>query len=499
MKSTLQILSASFLMISLSAFAQERSMNWIQNLGGSEVEEATCVLPTSDGGLLVSGYSYSKDGLVSSNKGFQDGWLIKTNAEGYLEWEKNFGGDGGDVIEEVKEVKDGFVICGWSSSTTPDFVESKGLEDGFIAKTNKAGDIIWKRSFGGSLMDKLFDIEILDNGDIVAVGYLMSPEVTLASTVHKGLLDVWVIRLNAKGQLIWQNCYGGSDDDFAYNICKSADNNLIIAGSSDSMDGLVGITEGEWDGWLIQLDLNGQVEWSNKFGHEQNEIVNDLILYNNNYYIIGSSNSSNRPAAHGNYDAWIVQVDTRGNYINEFSFGSSGKDIVNSAVAAEDGIYISGESQSDDSGDGWLMQIDGNGEIIFSQLIGGSESDILRDIAIKDDNLFIAGSSYSSDGDMLQNFGESDLLLAKLGDDQLSESVELKLFPNPATDQITIVLDKIGIEQITIYNSLGQVVKSLTANDFFQEQISVSDWDNGIYTIQVLSNNDLVQQQFVKL
>lgn len=493
------ILTLTFLTTSISTFGQNRSVSWIQNIGGSSEEEAKCILPTSDGGLLVSGYSYSNDGLLINNKGFQDGWLVKTNSEGYIEWQKNIGGDGADVIEEAKEVEDGYIVCGWSASTTSTFVTSNGLEDGFVAKINKTGSVIWKKSLGGTLMDKFFDIEILDNGDVVAVGYLMSPEVTLSHSTHKGQLDLWVVRFNSDGQLVWQNAYGGSDDDFAYNITRTKDNKLIIAGSSDSMDGAVGTTQGEWDCWLVQLNLNGDLEWSNKFGYGNNEEIIDLLEYNNSYYIIGNSNSSGRTDSHGHYDAWIVQTDLNGNYINDFSFGSSENDLIYGAVATANGIFISGQSESSHSTDGWIMQIDGNGSVITSQLIGGSEYDILRDIAVREDAIFITGTSFSSDGDMTQNFGESDILVAKLDDSKREIPQQIQIFPNPAADNITLVLDKIGIEKITIYNAMGQIVRTIVANNFFQEQVNISDWTPGVYTVEISSNNELIQSQFIKL
>lgn len=480
-------------------YGQKTQLSWIQNLGGSERDEATCIEPTSDNGLIVSGYTYSNDGLLSLNQGWQDGWLIKTNDEGYLEWQQNFGGDGSDVIEEVAEVNDGYIICGWSSSTTSNFVTSNGLEDGFIAKVNLSGNVVWKRSFGGTLMDKLFDIEILDNGDIFAVGYLMSREVQLNNCFHKGLLDIWVIKLNAKGQLIWQKSYGGSDDDFAYNITKTPSNNLIIAGSSDSMDGQVGTTNGEWDGWIIEIDQEGELIWTQKIGYSQNEVVNDLVYYNNNYYVIGSSNSIDRPKSRGNYDAWVVQLDESGNIIKDYSFGGPEKDIVRSATATPNGIFISGESESSLSLDGWLIQIDGTGSVLQSQYVGGSDYDLLNDITYKDNAIYVTGLSYSSDGDMSQNFGESDALIAKFGADIQENIHEIQVFPNPASEQVTIVLYQIGIEEVIIYNSMGQIVQTMVSSNFFQEQINVSSWAKGVYTIEALSHNELIRTQFVKL
>lgn len=499
MNKTNRILFLLILFINSNFLGQDRSVNWIQNLGGSNNEEATSIFPTSDGGLIISGFSYSNDGLVVSNQGWQDGWLIKTNENGFIEWQQNFGSNGADVIEEVKEVKDGYIICGWSSSTDQKFINSNGLEDGFIAKIKKDGTLAWIQSFGGSLMDKLFDVQILNNGDIVAVGYLMSPEVNLTNTEHKGLLDIWVIKLRADGQLIWQNAYGGSDDDFAYNINQTPDNKLIIAGNSESLDGQVGVTKGEWDCWILQIDQDGEIDWTSNYGFGGNEVINDLIVADDSYIIVGSSNSIDRTNAHGKYDAWVLEVDMNGQYLNDYSYGSSDNDVINSATYSEKGIYISGKSGTGIASDGWIMQIDNEGEVIFSQIIGGSMSDQFNDIVYVNDALYIAGSSFSSDGDMIQNFGESDVLVAKLGGENSSEITDIKLFPNPVTDHLTVVLENIGIENVSIYNMTGQVMTTFKANNFFQEQINVGDLPAGIYTIQIESQEEMISTQFVKL
>lgn len=495
LKYTLQLLMMAMAPI---AFCQESTVAWVQNLGGSSNEEGLSITPTKDGGLMTAGFSYSEDGILTSNEGWQDGWMIKTNSEGHIEWQKTIGSGGADVIEKVAEVSDGYIICGWSSSQDPMFVDSKGFEDGFIAKVNLQGDLLWIESFGGSSMDKLFDLEILDNGDIIAVGYALSEDIAFNNSVAKGMLDIWVIKLTSNGELVWQNSYGGSDDDFAYNITINTEGKLLIAGGSDSMDGQIGYTMGEWDCFLFQIDEDGNYEWGKTYGYGGNEIIEDVVLYNDYYYLVASSNSSERLDDNGDYDAWILQLDKSGNLIEEHSIGGSEKDIIHSAVATPNGIYITGESESNGSTDGWLIQLDGLGSILSSHLIGGSDYDLLNDISFRNNELFFSGSTHSSDGDMSHNFGESDALIGKLGSDESLNDLKIKVFPNPASDNITIVLDEIGIKSYKVYNTMGQLVLASNADNFFQEQISISDWPTGYYTVEVNTDNTILRKQFIK-
>lgn len=467
-------------------------------MGGSQDDQATSIYITSDKGIITSGYSYSNDGLLGHNNGWQDGWLIKTNKDGHIEWQKNFGGSGADVIESVKEVHGGFIISGWSDGNDINFLESKGLEDGFIAKVNYAGHLLWIKSFGGNSMDKLFDIELDSDGNIYATGYSMSNDLALSNGSPKGLLDIWVIKLSPNGNLIWQNTFGGSDDDFAYDMIISPTDKIFIAGNSESDNGEVGSNNGDWDSWLLEINKSGQLVNSHHHGYSGQEEMNKLVIYGKELYVLGSSNSSNRPDQHGSRDGWVLKYDMSTNLVEEYSIGSYGHDIIHSAVSTSKGLYISGESKHNENTDGWIIQMNSNGSVENSQLIGGTEYDVIKDITATDNTIYLAGVSFSDDGDISQNFGQSDLLIAKLGGTSENDASAIQLYPNPASDQLNIVLDQVGIETITVHNSIGQIVYSAVANDFFQEQIDVSNWTSGQYTLEVLTNNEIRRVSFIK-
>lgn len=495
------IISSIIALSSLGFSAQEKSVAWLHNFGGSANEEALSVITANDGGNLISGYSYSEDGLVSGNNGWQDGWLLKTNAHGMIEWQKHYGGNGADVIESIKEVSNGYLIAGWSSSTGNDFIDSHGLEDGFISKLDQEGNVIWIESLGGSSMDKFFDIEINSKGEILALGYTLSNDHDISYNDPKGQLDIWLVKFSSKGQLIWQRNFGGSDDDFAYDLTIAKNDELLIAGSSNSIDGqLGGNNKGDWDFWILSVDDNGNLNWSNSYGYAGKDEAKSILVNNDNIFAIGSSNSSDRFDSHGSSDAWVLKLDLFGNYIEEYSFGSENMDLIHSSIIYDDHIILAGETKTNDRQDGWLLSLSFDGAVTSSQLIGGSEVDIINDLTINNGALIIAGTSSSHDGDMNQNFGKADVLAGSIGGiTQEIENGDILVFPNPATETVNLVLNQIGIEWVKIYNTSGQIIYSQNGNNFFQEQISVSEWPSGIYLVEALSHQNLIQKRFIKL
>lgn len=483
------------------SFGQDSEISWMHNFGGSENDEARSIITTKDGGNLVGGFSYSTDGLLTGNEGWQDGWVLKTNAQGLIEWQVSLGGNDADVIESVKEVKDGYVLAGWSASKDDQYIQSQGLEDGVVAKIDHYGNLVWINSLGGSSMDKFFDLEIMANGDLVALGYSLSSDGDLSNNDTHGQLDIWVVKFTSNGQLIWQKNLGGSDDDFAYDLVVSRNGDLLIAGTSGSIDGQInGSNKGEWDFWTICLSSEGDWLWNNSYGYSGSDEARVILESEDYIYVVGNSNSSDRMNSSGSYDAWLLQLDHEGNYINDFSYGGSSADQIHSALLIGDHIVLAGETKTGDRLDGWIVTCSTEGEILHSQLIGGSNVDIIYDIVMNGNAMIVAGSSNSSDGDISQNFGASDVLMGAIGGKISSYTDEsILLFPNPATSMINIVLDQIGIEEVKIYSVSGQILYTRNGNNFFQEQIDISSWPSGVYLVETLSHSQLSQKRFVKL
>lgn len=155
----------------VKVFSQE--ILWEHSYGGKHAEFLYDAIPTPDYGFLLAGSSISnKNGnKTDANKGDLDYWIWKMNEKGTPEWQKSFGGDGVDLLQSVQLTNDGgFILAGTSSSKlSGDKTEnSKGQEDFWIIKLDGKGNQIWQRTIGGTGQEKLFSIaQTIDGGYIL--------------------------------------------------------------------------------------------------------------------------------------------------------------------------------------------------------------------------------------------------------------------------------------------------------------------------------------------
>jgi len=113
-----------------------------------------------DGGYLVCGTSVSADGDVPGNKGAGDGWVFKLNATGTLVWKKNFGGSAQDVLNSViKNADNTYTLAGFSFSNDGDVSGNHGKADVWVIKIDDTGNLIWSNLYGGSGNDASFGLK----------------------------------------------------------------------------------------------------------------------------------------------------------------------------------------------------------------------------------------------------------------------------------------------------------------------------------------------------
>ncbi|SHM91607.1 hypothetical protein [Polaribacter sp. KT 15] len=166
---------------------------WEKSFGGSEIDEARAITATNDGNFLIVGDTRSNDKNVSTNNGAADIWVLKISTDGNLIWEKTIGASNFDVARAITKTKDnGFLIAGSSRSLDNGF-ENKGQNDALIIKINNNGELLWQQTFGGSKIDFLYDITVLNNASIIAVGESNSFDKDIPE--NKGFTDALIIKL----------------------------------------------------------------------------------------------------------------------------------------------------------------------------------------------------------------------------------------------------------------------------------------------------------------
>lgn len=297
-------------------------LQWTKNLGGSEEDYATALCETIDNGYVIAGYTWSSDGDVSKNNGEFDFWFVKLNAEGHIQWEKSYGGSKNEWLQSIDFTSDGgFIAAGFTESRDGDLEEMKGMWDYWIVKLDGDGNLVWQKTFGGSSSDEAYCVKEVSSGGYIAAGYTFSNDGDISQ--NKGTMDGWVVRLDGDGNLLWEQCYGGSDFERLYAVSETPDG-FIFAGDAASSDGDVSENKGRGDMWIVNTDENGSIIWESSFGGSSYDAAFDITrAYDGGFVAAGLTGSIDGDVSNpkGENDFWLVKTDEQGSLIMEKSFG----------------------------------------------------------------------------------------------------------------------------------------------------------------------------------
>ncbi|OFZ00738.1 MAG: hypothetical protein A3K10_12480 [Bacteroidetes bacterium RIFCSPLOWO2_12_FULL_31_6] len=261
------------------------AITWQKSLGGSLTDKATSILQTTDGGYVVAGVTYSTDGDVTGNHGFTDYWMVKLTNTGVIDWQKSLGGTSGDVATSIQQTTDGgYIVAGSSSSTDGDVTGNHGLSDYWVVKLTSNGTIDWQKSLGGTNWDNPISIQQTTDGGYIVVGYSQSTDGDV--TGNHGSLDYWVVKITSTGTIVWQKSFGGTDVDAATSVQQTTDEGYIIAGYSMSNDGDIIGNHGNQDYWVVKLDSIGGVDWKKSLGGTSGDAATSIQQTTDGAYII---------------------------------------------------------------------------------------------------------------------------------------------------------------------------------------------------------------------
>ena len=454
-------------------------LGWQKCLGGTMDDKAFAIHASADGGYVAAGNSLSYNGDVTGNHGGGDIWLVKVDDAGALSWQRSLGGSGQEDGMDVMLNSDGdILVAGRTYSSNADVSDNNGLGDMWVVKLDPLGTIIWENALGGPLHEGARSIQQTNDGGYIVCGWSAS---TLGPgsdvTFNHGLNDVWVVKLDASGELEWQRSLGGSQYDDAFDVKQTADGGYIVAGLTKSNDGDASGHHGDYDFWVVKLDATGTPVWQNTLGGTGAEIAESIIQTSDGGYMVVGSTTSNDGDVSGNQgqeDYWVVQLDALGELVWQKTLGGTGRELYCTTVQeTSPGVFVvSGASNSTDgdvsAGNGnydvWLVQVTGSGSIVWETSFGGSSSEACNDAQMTDDGGFIlAGQTYSNDGDVSGNHGAYDYWVLKL--DGLSTDLpedgrsSFSVWPNPTSGELRLLIpsDLIGA-QLVITDALGREV-----------------------------------------
>ncbi len=344
-------LSAVLLLYSFIHIHAQPLIEWQKNLGGTKNDHVFGLEPTSDNGCILIGFTESADGDISGSKGRNDIWLVKMAPGGTVQWAKNYGGPGDDYGVGVKQMPDGgYVFTGVTNRSGGDIAGLKGGQDMWLVRVDRDGNILWQRCLGGSGFDAGFSLVVTSDGGLAVTGTTQSNDGDVTSP--RGSIDIWIVRLNASGTLLWQRTLGGTNsDDGPHKILETKDGGLILGGSTSSDDRDVTVNRGQFDTWLVRLDRNGTLLWQRTYGGSGNDIFGGIAPAGTGWWVISNTNSTDGDvsAPSGDNDLWLLRINEDGNMLSEKSLGGTAAENNGSlAATADGGCIILGYTTSSD-------------------------------------------------------------------------------------------------------------------------------------------------------
>ncbi len=364
-----------FIFSILCLISQDFQLTWQECYGGSDTEYSKDLISTSDG-YLILGTTKSNDGNISFNHGITDVWLFKIDFNGNILWEKTYGGSLGDNGERIFSAGQGnyYLLC-TTRSVDGDITYNPypGSWNNWIIKIDSSGNKIWDKVLGGSYDEVLWTGTLTSDDGVIACGSTASNDGDI--TDYYGLYDAWIVKVNSEGEKEWDFTIGTDGQDVAQAIIQTTDGGFLIGCASMIWD-TGNITCDPYNEYaeavLVKLDSNLNIEWNRCYGGSSNDGVTALVEVSDGYIFGGYVNSNDGDISgwHGEDDIWIVKVDFDGN-------------------------------------------------IIWQKCLGGSRSEFIRILELtEDENILISGVTYSTDGDVTGNHTiseyEADIWLVKL-------------------------------------------------------------------------------------
>jgi hypothetical protein len=261
------------------------SPHFCKAIGGPDNEIGRSLIKTSDGGYAIAGYT------ISFGAGSGDVYVVKLDANGNLQWTKTIGGPESEEGHSLIQTSDGgYAVTGYTKSF------GAGELDVYLVKLDAYGNLQWTKTIGGPEREEGNSLIQTSDG-----GYAITGE---AYSFGAGEEDVYVVKLDANGNLQWTKTISGPKNDKGNSLIQTSDGGYAIAGYTESFGA------GEADVYVVKLDANGNLQWTKIIGGPKNDKGNSLIQTSDGGYAIAGFTES---LSAGGEDVYVVKLDKNGN------------------------------------------------------------------------------------------------------------------------------------------------------------------------------------------
>lgn len=527
---------------------------WARSSGAVSNDYSNAVCTDLDGNVYITGtfqgstITFGSYVLQNSSEGFLDFFIVKYDVQGNVIWAVSDGGTKDDYAYGICVDPAGNVfITGYFNSPSLDIGPSTlvnistsvNAPDVFVAKYDPDGTSVWGKSGdAGPTQDyaRAYGIGSDASGNIYITGHYGYGSVSFDGNTLQGYggLDMFLVKYDTDGDVLWANRMGGNQTDGAQAIHVDSNGNSYITGwfiNSADFGGvsLISTNNAYMEIFVAKYDSNGNIVWANYalvpyFGNYASGtgITADQLgnVYLTGYYQYSLSFGNDTLANAGNHGLFLAKYDSDGNPLWGRSPGGTGTDLGKSVCTDPEGnVIFTGYYESPflnfggypvinanvGFNDAFVARYDPDGNALGAIGIGGPGHEYGMGVATSPEGeLYSTGyfGSYTLDfsGIVITNSGSFDIFLAKMplaalnSIQSIGENVEVKLYPNPAHDQIN-VLSK-GRTEIRVYDLASRKILERQFTDM--TSIDITEIPAGLYLYELKRNGNVVKGKFVR-
>jgi len=463
---------------------------WTKTYGSTVTDDGNSITikQTNDLGYIVSGHT---EGFGAGS--FYDSYILKLDNSGNIQWEKRITGSSWDMFRDVIELSNGdFLLTGSG------FSFSAGNMDAHVVKISSTGTLVWIKNLG--TISREHSQSILE---LPSSNYILSGNTNVTDIIGN-TANAFLIKTDNNGGVLWGKEYGtiGPREDFNETRLLS-DGNLLSVGETQSYGA------GNYDIWLMKTDTNGNVIWSKTYGGTNDDIGVNVREKSNGELIISSFTGS---YGNGN-ELLLINTDALGNVIWSKTYGGSNNDELEwwgkpMELTPNNEIILVGGTTSFGFGDENIYVVKTNecGESFCNEqivTIAGAPASVS---GTNFNVLSTSGGSLVTTNSTVNTISFTEYVLCDSNlvsvNDFSDKNESLNIYPNPASNYLNVENNQnLVVQKIEIFNITGKIIEVKTVEKTEKNlQIDISDLDNGVYFLKVYDNEEIIKtSKFLKL
>jgi hypothetical protein len=435
---------------------------WTKNYGGTGTDYLRTITKITENEYVLTGYT------ASFGAGVWDNYMVKIDSSGNLLSSKAYGTNTNEGTYAFINTSDGqYLYAG---------LESHPSANIGLIKTDTSGTVLWAKDYGGTNNEEAFAaVEANDSGYVLA-GYTQS--------YGAGNIDGMVIKTDKNGNMLWVKTYGGAADEKIYSMVKTSGNEYLLLGSTNSF----GLDSS--DIFVIKIDDSGNIIWSKTYGTVHNDDAFAIMQTpDGGYAICGSVFIPGFGGSGG--DMLLVKINSSGNYTWSRYFKLPGfcHEIPGNGICTADSGFALSGATADSTYGVRLTKTDRNGSLLQCNQQSLTITELNAAMQVTTPTITIqsftaimtpATSTITDENSM------SVVYCAPVGIDEVEENVAVQIYPNPAHNTFTISFNGLSSMvdgQLTIFDVMGRIVHEQTLNN--QSTVIDKQFSLGVYFVKV--------------